>query len=102
MPFLMNAPDDVECQFEFKGASIDKQKNEKGWSCYMVKVKNVIDPKGNEIPGTGEIPFWAMEAFYDAFIHLASNKNWSSGTFEVTKSVIDGKTIRQAAFVEDE
>lgn len=102
MPFLMNAPVDKECQFEFKGSSIDKKKDggPKGdWSCYRVKVKNVIDPKGNEIIGTGEIPFWAMEAFYDAFIHLADDKGWSSGTFTVEKDK-DGN--RSAEFAEDQ
>lgn len=102
MPFVMNAPLDVECQFEFKGASIDKVKTggPKGdWSCYDVKVKNVIDAKGNEIVGTGEIPFWCMEPFYDAFIQYASDKGWTSASFTVTKDK-DGN--RSAEFASED
>lgn len=95
MPFLVNAPDGKVCQFEFKPNSVDKKKTggpDGKWSCYMIKHKNVIDPKGNEIVGIGEIPFWAMDPFYDAYGAL-DDKGWVSGSFEVTKDKDDNREV---------
>jgi len=85
LPFLVNAPTDKICQFEFKPSTIDTGKNDKKWSCYTLKVRNVVDPKGTEIIGVGEIPFWAMESFYSVFESRADEKAWVIAQFEVTK-----------------
>jgi hypothetical protein len=85
LPFVVNAPEDKWCSFEFKPSSLKKQKNAKGWSMYALKTRDALDHGGNEIIGTSEIPFWAMEPFFDTFVNRADETGWVDAQFRITK-----------------
>ncbi len=57
--------------------TIDKTENDKGWSCYHTD-SLIVDGEEDE---TGEIPFWAMEPFFD--IYDALPKKEQKGVFEL-------------------
>ncbi len=85
---MLRAPLDEEIAFEVKLESIQAEdkngkdlKNEKGWSIYLAKFRNVTD--GDEFQaedGQDEVPFHMMSEFAD-WIEQQGNKGWVSGVF---------------------
>jgi len=90
-PWLRNAPIDQECEFEVKVGSPEDGENDKGWSVYFAQFRKMYDASGEEIIGSGEVPFYLMEQFYDWYEDASKGKKgWISGVYEQTM-LADGK-----------
>lgn len=73
-PWMLRSPEDEWTKFSLKIESVVKDTNDRGWSCYTAQMK-LIKMKGVE-DGNHEIPFWAMEAFFDLYILLDEDDGW--------------------------
>lgn len=98
-PWLRNAPLDQECSFEVKVNSPEDGENDKGWTVYFAQFKNMYDAEGDEIIGTGEVPFYLMESFYKWYIEASEGKKvgWITGAYTQTLDPKDDKK-RYGAF----
>jgi len=80
LPWMVTAEEDDWITFAVKQQTLEKTKNEKGWSCYTGEMKD-IDMKGIE-DGDHEVPFWAMDAFFDAYTEADNEKGWQQYKFK--------------------
>lgn len=80
LPWMVRAESDKWITFVVKQSSVEKAENERGWSCYTGLMKD-IDSKGAE-DGIHEIPFWAMDGFYDAWNEAANPDGWQQYAFK--------------------
>lgn len=101
LPWLVKAEEDEEYTFIIDVDSVTKAKNEKKWSCYMVKMTDILDSKDkqHEEDGKHEIPFWAMKAFKAAVaIGMTDVEDDDVGYLPMTYSRIEGKKGNKAVF----
>ncbi len=84
LPWMVGTKIDEPVTFSVKMESLAKAKNEQGWSCYMGQMKS---PTGLFKTGKHEIPFWAMEAFFDVYLDAGVEKGWVE--FVYTRSAHD-------------
>ncbi len=88
-PWMRNAPVDERCDFDVKVGSPEDGENDKGWSVYFAQFRNIYDKSGDEIIGTGEVPFYLMEAFYEWYTEASEGKKgWISGRY--VQTLLDG------------
>jgi len=81
LPWMVTAKKGVWIEFTVKLESIEMTENDKKWSCYMAKMKDISD--GTE-DGDHEVPFWDMTPFADA-IEDAPNKGWYTIEYKRTE-----------------
>jgi len=72
LPWMVTAKLDTWIEFTVKLETIELTKNDKKWSCYIAKMKDISDGTEND---NHEVPFWAMNEFADQ-IEDAPDKGW--------------------------
>lgn len=92
MPWMLNAKAGTWVQFEYKPVTFEDGENGKGWSCYLGEFKNILDASGDDIIGTNEVPFWAMEDFFEFWEPNAESKKWLAGRVKIKKDKDDKRT----------
>lgn len=95
IPWMVQAELDIWIKFKVDQQSLDGPKeNEKGWSCYTADM---------EFPGSEfktdnhEIPFWAMEAMFDAYVEADKAKGYVTYRY---KRIEDSGTKKNKAVIQ--
>jgi len=111
LPKLVIAEEGVEYILNFEDQNIKKHRDggpakgtseHSSWGCYRIKGLVVVraDEDEEEIEeGTNEIPFWAMEQFFDAYTQLDKKQLKKEISFTYVR-VRNGKTGKNEASIE--
>lgn len=91
LPWMVRAPLGDWIKFHLKQESIVKSENEKGWSCYIADMRF---PGGEYEDDDHEVPFWAMEAMFDAYNEQDKDKGWAYYRYKRTHGgIVDGHNM---------
>jgi len=74
LPWMVTAETGEWIKFHVKQETLDKTENDKGWSCYTGEMKF---PGEEYDDGEHEVPFWAMQEMFDAYIDHDQAKGWA-------------------------
>lgn len=82
LPKLLLCEDGEWYVLEFEDQDIENEKNDKGWSCYLIGGMEVVSEDDEIVieEGTNEVPFWAQKAFYKSYSSL--NKSDKKGVIQ--------------------
>lgn len=84
LPYLMKL-DENEWHDLNMNLDFEMSENDKGWSCYKVDFEHDGESLEDE-----EIPFWAMEAFFDA-VQADYEKGETDMQLQFKRRVVNGK-----------
>jgi len=110
LPKLVIAEEKEHYLLAFEDQNIKKTKDggppkgnndHSGWGCYRIRNLVVMKVEDEEIieEGTNEIPFWAMEQFFDAYTSLDKKQLKKEITF-VYRRVRNGQTGKNECSIE--
>lgn len=74
LPWMVTVEIGEWIKFHVQQTSVDKTENDKGWSCYIGEMRF---PGGEYEDGVHEIPFWAMQTFFDAYVEQDKDSGWA-------------------------
>lgn len=108
LPWLVAMHFGVIFHFEVKVDSIVKVNNvgpEKKWSAYTAEMRKITDTENRQrFPdGNWEVPFWAMQDFYNCLTEVTKEKGWQK--LYCLKRAVPGKddeTKAEVSFSTDE
>lgn len=95
LPWMVTAKLNRWIEFTVKLETISMSENDKKWSCYIGKMKDISDGTPD---GDHEVPFWAMNEFAD-FLEDLPDKGWSTMEYKRTE---DANGQNEAHFREND
>ncbi len=93
LPWMVNTKLGKWIEFTVKLETITMAENDKKWSCYIGKMKDISDGTDD---GDHEVPFWAMKEFAD-YLDDVPDKGWHTMEYKRTE---DGNEQNEAHFRE--
>ncbi len=91
-PKILLVDERTTCTLLFQDQNITKSKNDEGWSRYLIEDMQVFDEESDEqMEGTNEIPFYGMEAFFDAYISLNNKQLKDDIIFAFVRTKVGSK-----------
>lgn len=92
LPKILIIEEKTACTMLFQDQDIVKDKNDEGWSRYLIEDLTVFDENGDEqVEGTNEIPFYGMEAFFDCYNELDKKQLKGDIIFAVRRTKVGQK-----------